>query len=166
MNVQSEMSLAHGLKAPECASRLGFIHVPDASAPVRGEYRLSTLIHQLVSKSALAKISPADLLILIKELDGATEDFDPDGRVLSDAAQQVFASTPLNIFTSAGWTVADTAAAAEFWKIGTKIAATLGLRSKQPHLLVNGRVCFSLPLVYMLTGMKAGWAAKSRDLSR
>ena len=35
--------------------------------------------------------------------------------------------------------------ASEFWKAGTNVAETLGIKSRHPHILVNGRVSFELP---------------------
>ena len=59
---------------------------------------------------------------------------------MSDRIQRVLESSPLHSFTSDGRDIADTAAAAEFWKASSSIAKTLGLRNTKPHLLVNGRV--------------------------
>ncbi len=95
--------------------------------------------------------SPADLLRLIEEIEtSGISDLHTNGNVLSEASQQVFAGTPLHAFTSAGWSVADTVASAEFWRIGAEIATVLALRDKQPHLLVNGRVS-SVPDDALLT---------------
>jgi hypothetical protein len=85
--------------------------------------------------------SPADLFKLIQELGSNDDNLDTDGTIKPSTAQQVPAGSPLHFFTSAGWSVTDTSAAADFWTIGTKIGASLGLNGKQPHLLVNGRVC-------------------------
>ena len=113
------------------------MHIPTSPHNPPEGYRLSSLIHQLLSRSALALTSPGDLLSLIRDLDSAHNTRGPDGK---DGTQQVLKSSPLHSFTSEGWSIADTAAAAEFWKMGLSVAEALGLRSTKPHLLVNGRV--------------------------
>ena len=34
-----------------------------------------------------------------------------------------------------------------FWEVGTSISQALGLKSRQPHILINGRVCHQLQVV-------------------
>ncbi|KAK4688056.1 UDP-glucose:glycoprotein glucosyltransferase, partial [Tremellales sp. Uapishka_1] len=137
-------ALAH-LMTPECASRLGFVHVPSASSANSGKeegYRLSTILYQLLIEKGLSLTSPADLLALIEELETTEDNLDRDGTIVAEGkdSPKTFQSLPLNTFSSAGWSAADTAAAAEFWKIGGVVAGELGISSSKPHILINGRV--------------------------
>lgn len=87
----------------------------------------------------MAMTGPLDLSDLIKQLDAKKDNMDSGGAVLPDHAQQAFAAN-LDALTSSGWSDSAIAAADEFWRTGTAIAAKLGLRSSVPHLLVNGRL--------------------------
>lgn len=130
------------LQSEESISRLGFIHVPPAARSVGSKASFSTPLYQLLSASALQTLSPSDLLGLVEEIraDPAEKKVDTDGRIQGDSSQRVLEGSPLHAFTSAGWTAADQAAAAEFWRVGTDIAKSLSIRAGQTHLLVNGRV--------------------------
>lgn len=83
---------------------------------------------------------PGHLLSLIEELDKETDNVDDSWRVWSEEGAAPPIGSPLHAFTSQGWEVADDAAAARFWTIGSDIAEKLGLRDGRPHLLINGRV--------------------------
>ena len=61
-------------------------------------------LYQLLSKSGLSTLGPADLLSLLEELSKQIEDsdnLDQDGHVYSVEAQQVFEARALHSFTSA-----------------------------------------------------------------
>ncbi|ORY32220.1 UDP-glucose:Glyco protein glucosyltransferase-domain-containing protein [Naematelia encephala] len=131
------------LQTPQCSSRLGFIHVPSVTSTALPGARLSTVIYQLLAESALSRTTPASMLQLLDELDSQRDNVDQDGRILQsedDDPEQAVEGSPLNVFSSEGWSAPDTAAAAEFWKVGTAIKQRLGLRSDLPHLMVNGRL--------------------------
>lgn len=133
-------ALTH-LQRKDSASRLGFIHV-SSEVPAQSS-GFSTILYQLLAGSALHTLAPADLLSLVAEIVEASasgDNLDQAGRIYSEESQMVFQGTPLHAFTSSGWSAADVAAAAEFWKVGSEIASSLGLQSGQTHILVNGRV--------------------------
>jgi UDP-glucose:glycoprotein glucosyltransferase len=127
------------LQTEECSSRIGFIHVPTSSSASPG-HRFSTILFHLLSISGLSMTEPGHLLSLLDELDRKTDNVDDTWRAWSENAGAPPPGSPLNAFTSQGWEVADDAAAAKFWALGTDIAEKLGLRDGRPHLLVNGRV--------------------------
>jgi UDP-glucose:glycoprotein glucosyltransferase len=128
-------------KTIQCATRLGFIHIPSVRSSHNSGYRLSTLIYQLLSRSALSSTSPAELFSLIEDLGSKTDNLDKDGWIEKESIDEIAAEgSPLHSYSSSGWTASDTAAAARFWSVGSSIASKLDLHSDLPHLLVNGRV--------------------------
>ncbi|WWD15785.1 hypothetical protein CI109_100209 [Kwoniella shandongensis] len=149
------------LQTPECASRLGFVHVPNTNddAPRDGGYRLSTVIYQLYNTSALSNASPQHLLELFSEVaspsdasnledqpcfkEGLSEE---EGRTClteklsPEEAEKWYEEKPLRGLTFGGWVTGDVAASAQFWKVGSKVANKMSLKDGSPHLLVNGRL--------------------------
>lgn len=131
-------ALSH-IEIDGAAMRLGFVHVP-TSTP---SSRFSTILYQLLSASALHTLAPSDLLSLVEEIQRNGRDadnLDLGGHISSEGAQRVLEGSPLHALTSSGWSAADTAAAGEFWRVGTDIAKLLSIGDGQTHLLVNGRV--------------------------
>lgn len=94
---------------------------------------------------------PNHLISLIDELDNAAGNLDDTWRVWSEGGASPPPGSPLHAFTSQGWEVADDAAAAKFWTMGSDIAEKLGLRDGRPHLLVNGRVSYGIFVVLKST---------------
>lgn len=124
-------------QSEHCSSRLGFVHIPTPGDPVTA--RLSTLLYHLYTVSGLHSTSPTQLLALVEELDGVSDNLDADWKAWGGQAR-VSAGSPLHAFTSSGWEYADTAAAAKFWEAGRIVAEKLGVKGSETHLLVNGRV--------------------------
>jgi hypothetical protein len=91
------------------------------------------LLYRLLSESALHTVSPGELLALLDEFDKNGDNVDTDGTIFSDQAQKVLSKT-----------LTDTKAADVFWEAGSVITEQLGLRSQEPHLLINGRVSLLL----------------------
>lgn len=147
------------LQTPQCASRLGFIHVPPASrhsSCPAGQYCFSTVLYQILSQNALSLTKPSDLLELISEVQRSVktnlekageinvgnqevDDFGITFTLSPEDQQKYFEAKPLHSMTFGGWVAGDTAAASEFWKAGTQIAGKLAI-TDGVHLLVNGRV--------------------------
>lgn len=146
----------------ECSSRIGFVHVPTPSASPTGE-RFSTLLFHLFSNSGLSMTEPDHLLSLLDELDTVSDNLDGTWRAWSEGGS-LPPGSPLHAFTSRGWDVADEAAAAKFWSIGTEIADKLGLRDGRPHLLVNGRV--SLTASFDATARSSQYSSSGPSLRR
>ncbi|KAK8869940.1 hypothetical protein IAR55_000508 [Kwoniella newhampshirensis] len=138
------MDALRHLDTPECASRLGFIHIASTDhQEVRGNERLSTMIYQLLDQSSLSTARPSDLLDLFGEVDLTSEMSGSQDEITTQSSedpQRSHESQPLNGMTFDGWTTSTVAASAEFWKVGSKIADELGLEDGRPHLLVNGRL--------------------------
>lgn len=122
------------IQGPEASSRLGFIHVPSPeSSNVQG-YRLSTLLFQFYESGAFSLVKPDQFQSILEEIE-------TKGNVIDGGDISAQSNTdPLNVLTADGWNVADAARAAEFWKLGTAVADSLGLQSTKPHILMNGRV--------------------------
>lgn len=151
------------LQTPQCASRLGFIHVPPApnqSSCPAGQYCFSTVLYQILSQNALPLAKPSDLLELISdvqhfiktnlkkgcEIKVGNQKVDDCGTTFTlspEDQQRYFEAKPLHGMTFGGWAAGDIAAASEFWKAGTQIAGKLGIRGGV-HLLANGRVSSSI----------------------
>jgi UDP-glucose:glycoprotein glucosyltransferase len=96
------------------------------------------MLYHLLSAGSLSSTTARDLSSLVQELQAAHAE--EEQAIRADRVQVAFEASPLHALTSAGWEVADTAAAGWFWEAGAKVARKLGLRDGQPHLLVNGRV--------------------------
>ncbi|KJE01643.1 UDP-glucose:glycoprotein glucosyltransferase [Cryptococcus gattii NT-10] len=147
------------LQTPQCASRLGFIHVPpapDQSSCPADQYCFSTVLYQILSQNALPLAKPSDLLELISdvqhsiktnlekgcEIKVGNQKVDNCGTIFTlspEDQQRYFEAKPLHGMTFGGWAAGDIAAATEFWKAGTQIAGKLGIRGGL-HLLANGRL--------------------------
>lgn len=131
----------------DAATRLGFVHVPSNAEP-RAIPRFSTILYQLLSTSVLQTMRPdaVSLMALVEEIlvpDESGDNLDSDGHILFRKAQNPFEGTPLHALTASGWSTTDTAAAAEFWRVGTDIAESLGIKEGQTQILVNGRVSYT-----------------------
>ncbi|ODO11431.1 hypothetical protein I350_00211 [Cryptococcus amylolentus CBS 6273] len=129
------------LQSPECSSRLGFIHIPSASSSECSDgYCLSTVLYQLHAQNALSTVNPAELLSLVSEIEVSHSNV-RQGEIVDAAGEQktTFEGKPLHAATFGGWSVADTAAAGEFWKAGEKLKSKLGV-TEGVHILVNGRL--------------------------
>lgn len=137
------MRLTDHVQRAECASRLGFIHLPSTqrTSPIA---RFSDLLYRLLSEGALHTVSPGELLALLDEFDRNGDNVDTDGTIFSDQAQKVLSKTAFAGLAGTGLTLKDTKAADIFWEAGSVIAEQLGLRSQEPHLLINGRVSLLL----------------------
>ncbi|WVQ71501.1 hypothetical protein IAR50_001039 [Cryptococcus sp. DSM 104548] len=130
------------LQTPECSSRLGFIHIPSSnSSECSNGYCLSTVLYQLYAQNALSIAKPADLLSLISEIEVVSESNVKQGEIIDAARerQKTFEGKPLHAATFGDWSVADSAAAGEFWKAGEKLGKKLGV-TEGVHVLVNGRL--------------------------
>lgn len=151
------------LQTSQCASRLGFIHVPPArshSSCPAGQYCFSTVLYQILSQNALSLTKPSDLLELISdvqhsiktnlekagEIEVGNQGVDDCGTTFTlspEDQQKYFEAKPLHGMTFGGWAAGDIAAASEFWKAGTQISGKLGI-TDGVHLLANGRVSSSI----------------------
>lgn len=166
--LQTVVDALKHLEHEDTATRLGFVHFPSSVDP-RPVPRFSTILYQLLSTSALQTLSSNNLsvLALIEEivLSGHnTDNLDSDGRIVSEKAQNVFEGTPLHALTSSGWSTTDLAAAAEFWRVGTDIARSLGIKEGQTHILVNGRVGFALLVRQTAANPPAYWSCDAWEL--
>ncbi|OXG53132.1 UDP-glucose:glycoprotein glucosyltransferase [Cryptococcus neoformans] len=163
------------LQTPQCASRLGFIHVPPASrhsSCPAGQYCFSTVLYQILSQNALSLTKPSDLLELISEVQRSVktnlekageinvgnqevDDFGITFTLSPEDQQKYFEAKPLHSMTFGGWVAGDTAAASEFWKAGTQIAGKLAI-TDGVHLLVNGRLVGPItPVTFPLDDFEA-----------
>lgn len=136
------------IESETAVTRLGFVHVPPSTRSPSTAPRFSTILYQLLSASSLQTLAPSDLLSLVEEViaqGDSVDNLDQHGRILSENPQRVLEGTPLHALTSSGWSATDTAAAAEFWRVGTDVAESLSIKSGQTHVLVNGRVSHVLP---------------------
>ena len=129
------------LQSEDCTSRLGFIHVPSSESRLSTGHYASTVLHQLVSMSALRTVSAEEVWDL---LDHMNED-DASFKKRADGPPK-----PLDALRHKGVQ----SAALEGWGIdqevqnpystwneaGTEIARKLGIDATKPHLIVNGRV--------------------------
>lgn len=115
--------------------RLGFVHVPTTDSKKSGQ-RLSTLLYQLMANKFMSKIEPRLMKELLREIDAAkaNENVVDTGNV-TEGSDGAAVDTE-----EEGWSSPDLARAAEFWKVGAKVAKRLNLKSDGAHLLVNGRV--------------------------
>jgi UDP-glucose:glycoprotein glucosyltransferase len=107
-------ALSH-LESEGCSSRLGFVHVPTSTA--RDRRGFSTVLHQLVTMSALHTRTPADLLSLVDHFDAGVE-----------------------ILAMEGWQEDHGLSHESFSETVIEIARQLGIDAIKPHLIVNGRV--------------------------
>ena len=122
------------------ATRLGFVHVPSTTSHPTG-IRLSTLIYQLVIESTLHSIHPSELQSVLREFDQIKDNLDRDGEISSSESLESSGTSPLHVFSTSGWSIAETAAAADFWStVGGAFKRHLNLGSSLPYLLINGRV--------------------------
>lgn len=140
---QTMINALEHLQHEHAITRLGFVHVPSTASLPSAGLRLSTILYQLLSASVMQNLPPSDLLGLVTEKiaqDADVVNLAQDGRIFAQSDQKVFEGGPLHALTSSGWSVTDTAAAAEFWRVGAEIAKSLGIKEGQTHLLVNGRV--------------------------
>lgn len=151
------------------AARLGFVHVPTSKPSGQSSaIRLSTLLFQLYSQQSLSALTPVDMLTFVEELVKSSmeeDNLDSDGHIYSEEAQKVLEARALKSFTSAGWSVTNVAAAAEFWQAGSTIAQTLDIKSGQTYILINGRVSFAIVAGHLVNAdPSARWAHHARHL--
>lgn len=134
---------AEHLLSEAASSRLAFVHVPTPGQRREGR-RLSTLLFQLIEAGALPALDPAELIILLDEIESRGNLVDV-GKITADSTDDSEAGdAPLNSFTYDGWTAADATRSPEFWRVGALVAERLKMKSAKPHILINGRV--SLPV--------------------
>lgn len=120
------------------ATRVSYVHVPDAqSANVPGP-RLSTLLFQLTAKNEESAVTAESLLDMMDEVKQLKTNLVDLGDLTAQANAE---GGVLNSFVAEGWSSPDVALAANFWgRVGPQVADRLGLKNAQPHLVVNGRV--------------------------
>lgn len=124
-----------------CNSRLGFIHVPTHGDRDATNHDCSSVIHQLVSMSALRTVTPVEVLEVLEHLNEDDASFarraDGPQSSLDQARAQGVRVLALKGYGQnyEGLTPYDA-----FAKAGTEIARKLGIDGTRPHLIVNGRV--------------------------
>jgi len=129
------------LQSEDSSSRLGFIHVPFSDSRISTGHDASTVLHQLVSISALRIVTAEEVLDLIEHMNEDEASFkkraDGPQKPLDYLRHKGIQSLALK-----GWGMdQEIQNPYSTWsEAGAEIARKLGIDATKPHLIVNGRV--------------------------
>jgi UDP-glucose:glycoprotein glucosyltransferase len=125
------------LQSDDCSARLGFIHAPTTDTRISTGHSASTVLHELVSMSALRTITAEEVLDLLEHWN---EDEASAGKK-AGGPQNPLGHVHIGFqpHSLTGWGKGQDSHST--WKeAGTEIARKLGIDATKPHLIVNGRV--------------------------
>jgi UDP-glucose:glycoprotein glucosyltransferase len=125
------------LQSDDCSAHLGFIHAPTTDTRISTGHSASTVLHELISMSALRTITAEEVLDLLEHWnEGEASTRKKAGGPQSPLGHVHIGFQPHSL---TGWGKGQDSHST--WKkAGIEIARKLGIDTNKPHLIINGRV--------------------------